>query len=169
MQSRRENYIRLGKIIRGSRIGQDLRFAVVVAFFNEQITSKLLEGCIDGLVENGVKRDFITVVSVPGSLELGVVAKKMAGSYKYDAVICLGSVIRGETSHYDIVANWGAYSMTQAALDTGIPVILGYLTTENEEQAEARSGGSLGNKGYDAALTGIEMANLMKTLGNTER
>ena len=90
MQSRRENYIRLGKIIRGSRIGEDLRFAVVVAFFNEQITSKLLEGCIDGLVGNGVKRDFITVVSVPGSLELGVVAKKMAGSYKYDAIICLG-------------------------------------------------------------------------------
>ena len=156
----------MGKIIKGSKIGQGLKFAVVVAFFNEQITSKLLEGCIEGFVENGVKEDCITVVSVPGSLELGVVAKKMAGSYKYDAIICLGAVIKGETGHYEIVANCGAYAMTQAALDTGVPVILGYLTTENEEQAEARSGGSVGNKGYDAALTGIEMANLMKTLGN---
>ena len=156
----------MGKIIRGSKSGQGLKFAVVVSFFNEHITSKLLEGCLEGFAENGVNKEYITVAWVPGSLELGVVAKKMARSYKYDAIICLGAVIKGETSHYDIVANWGAYAMTQAALDTGIPVILGYLTTENAEQAEARSGGLIGNKGYDAALSGIEMANLMKNLDN---
>ena len=154
----------MGKIIKGSRIGQELRFAVVVAFFNEQITSKLLEGCIDGLVENGVKKDFITVVSVPGSLELGVVAKKMAGSYKYDAIICLGAVIKGETAHFDFVAGETARRVSQISIETGIPVIFGVLTTFDEEQALARSGGKEGNKGKEAALAAIEMANLLKSL-----
>jgi len=140
------------------------RFAIVVGRFNSLITEALLAGCRDTLVRHGVHADSIDVAWVPGSFEIPVVAKKMAATSHYAGVICLGCVIRGETAHFDHVAGQAAAGVMQASLATGVPVIFGILTTDSVEQALNRAGLKAGNKGSDAALAAIEMANLLKRL-----
>jgi 6,7-dimethyl-8-ribityllumazine synthase len=134
--------------------------AIVVSRFNDFITGKLLEGCLDGLHRHGVSDDDISTVYVPGAFEIPLTAKKLAESDKYDAVICLGAVIRGATSHYDYVCNEASKGIATASMQTGKPIIFGVVTTENIEQAIERAGTKAGNKGYDAAVSAIEMANL---------
>lgn len=152
------------KTFEGHLIGSGLKVAIVVARFNEFITSKLLGGAEDGLRRHGLDEESITIAWVPGAFELPLVAKKLAESGKYDAVITLGTVIRGATTHYDYVCNETAKGVSQASLTTGIPVIFGLLTTETIEQAIERAGTKAGNKGYEAAVTAIEMANLLRTI-----
>ena len=135
---------------------EGIRVGIVAARFNG--------GAIDGLVRHGVEEDNITVVWVPGAFEIPLTAQKMAKSGNYDAVICVGAVIRGDTSHYDLVCNESAKGIAQVELATGIPVLFGIITTENIEQAIARAGSKAGNKGYDCALSAIEMVNLLKQL-----
>ena len=142
----------------------DIKIAIIASRFNEIIVNKLLLGAVDGLVRHGVEEKNITAAWVPGAFELPVVAQKMAQSGEYDAVICVGAVIRGETSHYDLVCNETAKGIAQVELSTGIPVLFGVITTENIEQAIVRAGSKSGNKGYDCALSAIEMINLMKQL-----
>jgi 6,7-dimethyl-8-ribityllumazine synthase len=139
-----------------------LRLAVVVARFNAHVTSKLYDGCRDELGGRGLDLGALTSVEVPGCFELAVVAKELASSGRFDAVICLGAVIRGDTPHFDYVSSGTASGLQRAALDTGVPVIFGVLTTDNEEQALERVGGSAGHKGRDAALTAIEMVHTMR-------
>ena len=139
-------------------------FAVVVARFNDFVTSKLLEGAIDMLSRLGATESDITVAWVPGAYEIPLVASKLAGSGKYAAIICLGTVIRGQTPHFDFVAGQCAHGIAAVALNTGIPVIMGVLTTETLEQAIDRAGGKHGNKGADAALAAIETVSLIRTL-----
>ena len=134
---------------------EGMKVGIVAARFNEIIVNKLLGGAVDGLVRHGVEEENITAAWVPGAFEIPLTAQKMAQSGKYDAVICVGAVIRGDTSHYDLVCNESA---------KGIPVLFGVITTENIEQAIARAGSKAGNKGYDCALSAIEMVNLMKQL-----
>ena len=131
---------------------------------NEIIVNKFLGGAVDGLVRHGVEEENITAAWVPGAFEIPITAQKMAQSGKYDAVICVGAVIRGDTSHYDLVCNESAKGIAQIELATGIPVLFGIITTENIEQAIARAGSKAGNKGYDCALSAIEMVNLIKQL-----
>lgn len=146
-----------GKVVapKGMKVG------IVAARFNEIIVSKLLGGAVDGLVRHGVEEENITAAWVPGAFELPLIAQKMAKSGKYDAVICVGAVIRGDTSHYDLVCNEAAKGVAHVSLETGVPVLFGIITTENIEQAIARAGSKAGNKGYDCALSAIEMVNLM--------
>ena len=139
---------------------QGMKVGIVAARFNEIIVNKLLGGAVDGLVRHGVEEENITAAWVPGAFELPLAASKMAKSGKYDAVIALGTVIRGDTSHYDLVCNEAAKGIAQASLATGVPVMFGVITTENIEQAIARAGSKAGNKGYDCALGAIEMVNL---------
>ena len=139
--------------------------AIVASRFNEIITNKLLGGAVDGLVRHGVDEDNITAVWVPGAFEIPVIAKKLAESGKYDAVICVGAVIRGQTSHYDYVCNEVSKGIAQVSLKTGVPVMFSIVTTENIEQAIARAGSKAGNKGYDCALGAIEMVNLDRQIG----
>ena len=141
-----------------------MKVAVIGARFNEIIVNKLVGGAVDGLVRHGVEEDNITIAWVPGAFEIPVVAKKMAKSGKYDAVICLGAVIRGATSHYDYVCNEVSKGVASVSLETEIPVLFGVVTTENIEQAIERAGTKAGNKGYDCALSAIEMINLMKQI-----
>ena len=143
---------------------EGMRVGIVAARFNEIIVNKLSGGAIDGLVRHGVEKDNITVVWVPGAFEIPLTAQKMAKSGNYDAVICVGAVIRGDTSHYDLVCNESAKGIAQVELATGIPVLFGIITTENIEQAISRAGSKAGNKGYDCALSAIEMVNLLKQL-----
>jgi 6,7-dimethyl-8-ribityllumazine synthase len=140
------------------------RFAVVAARFNALVTESLLAGCRDALARHGVPEDRIDVAWVPGSFEIPLVARKLAASGRYAAVICLGCVIRGETAHFDHVASQAAAGVMQAACSTGIPVIFGILTTDSVEQALNRAGLKVGNKGADAAMAAIEMANLVSRL-----
>jgi 6,7-dimethyl-8-ribityllumazine synthase len=140
------------------------RFAILAARFNWFVVEHLVSGARDGLVRHGVAEDDIDAVCVPGSLEIPMVAKRLAGSGQYAAVICCGAVIRGETSHYDIVAGESAKGIAQVALETGIPVINAILTTETLEQAINRAGAKQGNKGFEAACNAIEMANLLAQL-----
>lgn len=147
--------------IEGKLISNGLKFGVVAGRFNELITSKLVSGAIDGLIRHGAEETDIEIVWVPGSYEIPLVAQKMAHSKKYDAVICLGAVIRGSTPHFDFVASEVSKGIAHVSLNSGIPVIFGVLTTESIEQAIERAGTKSGNKGFDAALTAIEMANLM--------
>ncbi len=149
----------------GSLIGAGLRVGIVVGRFNEFITSKLLGGAEDGLVRHGVDEADIDVYWVPGAFEIPMVAKRAAESGKYDAVICLGAVIRGSTPHFDYVANESAKGIAGIAAATGVPVIYGVLTTDTIEQAIERAGTKSGNKGFDASMTAIEMATLMKQIG----
>jgi 6,7-dimethyl-8-ribityllumazine synthase len=137
------------------------RFAIVVARFNETVTRALLAGAVDAFTRHGVAEDRVDVAWVPGSFEVPVVARRMAGSGQYAAVVCLGCVIRGETTHYDHVAGQAAAGVMQAGVATGVPVIFGILTTETVEQALNRSGLKGGNKGAEAAMAAIEMANLL--------
>lgn len=143
---------------------EGMKVAIVASRFNEIIVNKLLGGAVDGLVRHGVEEDNITAAWVPGAFEIPVVASKMAQSGKYDAVICVGAVIRGQTTHYDYVCNEMSKGIAEVGLDTGIPVLFGIVTTENIEQAIARAGSKSGNKGYDCALSAIEMVNLMEQL-----
>lgn len=152
------------KTYEGKLISDDLKFAIVVGRFNEFIGSKLLSGAIDGLKRHGSKEEDIEIVWVPGAFEIPLVAKKLAKSKKYDAVICLGAVIRGSTPHFDYVSSEVSKGIANTSLDTEIPIIFGVLTTDNIEQAIERAGTKSGNKGYDAAMTAIEMANLLKTI-----
>jgi 6,7-dimethyl-8-ribityllumazine synthase len=150
----------MGKTYEGNLIGTGLRIAIVVGRFNDAITSKLLGGAEDGLRRHGVDEANIDIAWVPGAYEIPFIAKKMAASKKYAAVITLGTVIRGATPHFDYVAGEAAKGVANASFDTGVPVIFGVLTTETIEQAVERAGTKAGNKGWDAATAAIEMANL---------
>lgn len=150
--------------IEGKLISVDKKYGVIVSRFNEFITSKLLGGALDALTRHGVKDEDVTIVWTPGSFEIPVVAKRMAESGKYDAVIALGAVIRGGTPHFDYVASEVSKGVAQAALSTGVPVLFGVLTTDNIEQAIERAGAKSGNKGFNAALAAIEMVNVMEQL-----
>ncbi|PKP50502.1 MAG: 6,7-dimethyl-8-ribityllumazine synthase [Bacteroidetes bacterium HGW-Bacteroidetes-11] len=150
------------KIIEGKLNAKGLKFGIVVGRFNEFISSKLLGGAIDALKRHDASDTDIEVAWAPGSYEIPFVAKKMAKSGKYDAIICLGAVIRGATPHFDVVANEVAKGVAMVGLETEIPVIFGVLTTDSIEQAIERAGTKSGNKGFDAAMAAIEMANLMK-------
>ena len=150
--------------IQGGTNGEGLRIAIAVANFNDFITARLLDGAKAALARNGVRDDDVSVVTVPGSFELPLVAKKLAESGQHDAVICLGAVIRGETDHYEHVAGEAAKGIASAGLNSGVPVIFGVLTTDTLEQAINRAGGKQGNNGYGAGLAAIEMANLMRAL-----
>lgn len=152
------------KTYEGKLISQNQKFGIIVGRFNEFIGSKLLSGALDGLKRHGVLEDHIELVWVPGAFEIPLVAKKMAQANKYDAVICLGAVIRGATPHFDYVSSEVSKGIASASLDTGTPIIFGVLTTDTIEQAIERSGTKAGNKGYEAAVTAIEMANLLKEL-----
>ncbi len=152
--------------IEGSLVsGGNDRYGIVAGRFNGFITESLLKGALDGLRRHGVDEDRIDVVWVPGAFEIPLVARKMAASGRYDAVICLGCVIRGATPHFDYVAGEAASGIAAAARDTGVPVIFGVLTTENLEQAIERAGTKAGNRGWDAALAALEMADVMRRLG----
>ena len=154
----------MANVFEGFVTAKGLKFGIVVARFNEFITSKLLSGALDTLHRHEGNDEDIDVAWVPGAFEIPVVAKKMAESGKYDAVICLGAVIRGATSHYDLVCNEAAKGIAQASLKTGVPVLFGVITTENIEQAIERAGTKAGNKGFDVATSAIEMVNLIKEL-----
>lgn len=149
----------------GHLVGTGLRVAIVIGRFNEFITSKLLGGAQDGLVRHGVEPDNVDVYWVPGSFEVPTVARRAAESGKYDAIICLGAVIRGSTPHFDYVAAESAKGVASVGVQTGVPTIYGILTTDTIEQAIERAGTKAGNRGFDAALTAIEMANLCKQIG----
>jgi 6,7-dimethyl-8-ribityllumazine synthase len=152
------------RTIEGTLTPGEARFGIVVSRFNAFITEKLLEGALDALQRHGANMDHVTVARCPGSFEVPVVARRMAESGKYDAVICLGAVIRGATSHYDLVAGEAAKGVAGVAMQTGIPVIFGVITTDTVEQAIERAGSKAGNKGADAAVSAIEMVNLLGQL-----
>ena len=152
------------RTLEGKVVAEGIRIGIVVARFNEFITSKLLGGAIDGLVRHGMNEDDVDVAWVPGAFEIPLIAKKMAKSGKYDAVIALGAVIRGSTSHYDYVCNEVSKGVAAASMESGVPVMFGVVTTENIEQAIERAGTKAGNKGYDCALGAIEMVNLIRTM-----
>jgi 6,7-dimethyl-8-ribityllumazine synthase len=150
--------------IRGDFHARGRRFALVVSRFNELVTSKLLEGALECLRAHGVSEDDLLVVRVPGAFELPVVARRLAASGDLDAVICIGAVIRGETAHFDHVAGQAAAGIRQAAVETGVTVIFGVLTTDTLEQAMDRAGGKHGNKGWDAAMAAMETASVLDRL-----
>ena len=153
-------------VYEGKLVSKGIKVGIVVARFNEFIGSKLLGGAIDGLKRHDVKEEDIDVAWVPGAFEIPLIAAKMAKLGKYDAVICLGAVIRGSTTHYDYVCSEVSKGVAHVSLQSEIPVILGVLTTENIEQAIERAGTKAGNKGYDCALTAIEMVNLINEIAN---
>ena len=150
-----------GKVVapKGMKVG------IVASRFNEFITNKLLGGAVDGLVRHGVEEKNITAAWIPGAFEIPTVAKKMAESGKYDAVICVGAVIRGSTTHYDYVCNEVSKGIAHISMETGVPTLFGILTTDNIEQAVEPAGTKAGNKGYDCALSAIEMVNVLSNLG----
>ncbi|MGM9526375.1 MAG: 6,7-dimethyl-8-ribityllumazine synthase [Peptococcaceae bacterium] len=152
-------------VLEGKLVSSEMKIGIVVSRFNEFITSRLLSGAVDALSRHDVSEDCIDVAWVPGAFEIPLIASKMAQSGKYDAVICLGAVIRGNTSHYDYVCNEVSKGIAQVSMQSGIPVMFGVVTTENIEQAIERAGTKAGNKGYDAAMGAIEMVNLLRTMG----
>ena len=154
----------MGQIFEAQLIGTDLKIGVVVGRFNEFITAKLLDGALDGLKRHGVAEENIDIAWVPGAFEVPLIAKKMAEANKYGAIIGLGTVIRGSTTHYDYVCNEAAKGIASVSLSTGVPIIFGIVTTETIEQAIERAGTKVGNKGYDSAVSAIEMANLSKLI-----
>ena len=154
------------KTFEGKLVLKEIKIGIVAARFNEFITSKLLSGAVDGLIRHDVKEENIHVAWVPGAFEIPLIASKMALSGNYDAVICLGAVIRGATTHYDYVCSEVSKGIAQVSLASGIPVMFGVLTTENIEQAIERAGTKAGNKGYDCALGAIEMVNLIRAIEN---
>jgi len=151
-------------IIEGKLLAEGQRIGIVTARFNDFITSKLLEGALDAYVRHGGRDEDLDVARVPGAFEIPLAAQKMARSGKYDAVVCLGAVIRGATPHFDMVANESTKGVAHVSLETGVPVIFGILTTDSIEQAVERAGTKSGNKGFDAMNTAIEMVNLLKAL-----
>lgn len=152
------------KIHNANLSSQGKKYAIVMGRFNEFIVSKLFDGCIDGLKRHGVKEDEIEVFWVPGSFEIPITCKMLAKTGKFDAVIALGAVIRGATTHYELVSTEAVKGIAQASLQTEVPIIFGIITTENIEQAIERAGTKMGNKGFDAAVTAIEMANLLEDI-----
>ncbi|WP_353948635.1 6,7-dimethyl-8-ribityllumazine synthase [Sporolactobacillus sp. Y61] len=152
------------EVIEGHLIGKGLKIGIVVSRFNEFITNRLLAGAEDALKRHGVSDENVTVAWVPGAFEIPFAAKKIAESGHYDAVLALGAVIRGATSHYDYVCNEVSKGVAKTSLETGVPVLFGVITTETIEQAVERAGTKAGNKGWDAAVSGIEMANLNRSL-----
>ena len=151
--------------IEGSVVAPEgMKVGIVASRFNSFMVQKLLDGAVDGLVRHGVEEENITAAWVPGAFEIPTAAKKMAESGKYDAIICVGAVIRGSTSHYELVANETTKGIAQISMGSGVPVLFGVIATENIEQAIERSGSKSGNKGYDCALGAIEMVNLMRQL-----
>jgi len=152
------------KLIEGDLKAQGLKFGIVVSRFNDFITSRLLDGAIDALTRHGVRTDSLEVVKVPGSFEIPLVAKKMALKGVYDAIICLGTVIRGATPHFDYIAAEVSKGVATTSLETGVPISFGIITSDTIEQAVERAGSKAGNKGWDAAMTAIEMAQVLKKL-----
>ncbi|HEX77368.1 MAG TPA: 6,7-dimethyl-8-ribityllumazine synthase [Dehalococcoidia bacterium] len=155
----------MGKRYEGMLLGEGLRFGVVVSRFNEFISTRLLEGAQDALSRHGVRDQDVDIAWTPGSFEIPVVAKKMAQSGRYDALICIGAIIRGGTPHFDYIAAEVTKGLATVSLETGLPVANGVITTDNLEQAIERAGTKAGNKGFAAALSAIEMANLLRALG----
>jgi 6,7-dimethyl-8-ribityllumazine synthase len=151
-------------VSRGEPAGEGRRVAVVVARFHEQVTAKLLEGALAGLRSHGVAEEAVDVAWVPGAFEIAMVAKRMASGGAYDAVICLGAVVRGETAHFDLIAAEAARGAAEVGRETGVPVVFEVLATETLAQAEARAGGVQGNRGWDAAEAALEMADLLDRL-----
>jgi len=154
----------MGKTFEGQLIGEGFRFVVVVSRFNEFITGKLLEGARDALLRHGVADDDVDVAWTPGAFEIPLAARRLAGSGRYDAVICLGAVIRGATPHFDYVANEVAKGVAAVGMDTGVPILFGVLTVDTIEQAIERAGTKAGNKGFAAAVSAIEMVSLLRNL-----
>jgi 6,7-dimethyl-8-ribityllumazine synthase len=152
------------KQVQGNLNAEGLKFCIIAARFNDFITSRLLDGALDGLIRNGAKDNDVTVVRVPGAFEIPVAAKVAASAGKYDAVICLGAVIRGATPHFDYVSAEVSKGVAAVGMEAGMPVIFGVLTTDSIEQAIERAGAKSGNKGFDAAVAAIEMVNLFKAL-----
>ncbi len=152
------------KVIEGKLQAKDLKFGIVISRFNDFITSRLLDGAVDGLLRHGAVEKDIEVVRVPGAFEIPLVAKRMAAGGKFDAVICLGTVIRGATPHFDYVASEVSKGIASASLETGVPIAFGVITSDTIEQAVERAGSKAGNKGWDAAMTAIEMAQVIKQL-----
>lgn len=152
------------RVLEGKVVAQGIRVGIVAARFNEFITSKLVGGALDGLKRHDVKEEDIDVAWVPGAFEIPLIASKMAKSKKYDAVICVGAVIRGSTSHYDYVCSEVSKGIANVSLNSDIPVMFGVLTTDNIEQAIKRAGSKAGNKGYECATGAIEMVNLIRAL-----
>ena len=152
------------RTLEGKLVAEDMKVGIVAARFNEFITNKLLGGALDGLTRHDVREEDIEVAWVPGAFEIPLIAARMAKSGRYDAVICLGAVIRGSTSHYDYVCNEVSKGIASVSLETGVPVLFGVLTTENIEQAIERAGTKAGNKGYDCALSAVEMVNLIREM-----
>ena len=155
----------MGTLYEGSLVGKGLKFGVVVSRFNEFITNKLLSGAQDALKRHDVADEDINIAWVPGAFEIPVVAKKLAESNKYNAVICLGAVVRGSTPHFEYVASEVSKGVARIGLETGLPVTYGVITADTLEQAIERAGTKAGNRGFDAAVDAIEMANLMKNIG----
>ena len=152
------------KVFEGNLVSKKIKVGIVVARFNEFITSKLLSGALDGLKRHDVSEDDIHIAWVPGAFEIPLIAEKMAQSKKYDAVICVGAVIRGNTSHYDYVCSEVSKGIANVSLQSGVPVLFGVLTTENIEQTIERAGTKAGNKGFDCAVSAIEMVNLIREM-----
>lgn len=152
------------EVTEGNLSAKGLRFSLIVSRFNEFISSRLMDGAIDALVRHGCPEKNVNITWVPGSFEMPLVAKKLASSGQYDAIICLGAVIRGATSHFDYVAAEVSKGIANVALETEVPVTFGVLTTDNLEQAIERAGSKAGNKGFEAAMAAVEMANLLKEL-----
>jgi len=155
----------MSKRFEGMLLGKGLKFGLVVSRFNEFFSKKLLEGAQDALLRHGVNEEDIEIAWTPGSFEIPLIAQKLAQTKKYDAVICLGAVIRGGTPHFDYIAGEVTKGIAKVNLDTGVPVIYGVITTDTLEQAVERSGTKAGNKGFAAAVSAIEMANLVKSIG----
>jgi 6,7-dimethyl-8-ribityllumazine synthase len=155
---------RLPKVLEGQLAAQGLRFAIVVSRFNSLVTQRLLDGALDALRRHGADENAITVVYVPGSFEIPLAAKRLAQSGAFDAVICLGCIIRGDTPHFEYVASEAAKGIAQVALETSVPTIFGVVTADTLEQALERAGAKAGNRGFEAAMTAMEMANLMRQL-----
>lgn len=157
------------RTIEGTIDGSGLRVAVVVARFNELITERLLQGAVDAAREHGVPDEAIEVIWVPGAFELPMAAQRLARSGRYDAIACCGAVIRGETPHFDFVAGEAARGVSQVALESGLPVTFGVITSDTVEQAQARAGGSVGNKGRESMLAAIEMANVLRAIDGADQ
>lgn len=152
------------RVLEGKVVAEGIKIGIVAARFNEFIVSKLVGGAQDACVRHGVSDDDIELAWVPGAFELPIVAKKMAASGKYDAILCLGAVIKGATTHYDLVCAEASKGIAAVGLETGVPVLFGVVTTDNIEQAIERAGTKAGNKGYDVACSAIEMVNLLKMI-----
>ena len=155
----------MNKHFEGMLLGKGLKFGLVVSRFNEFLTKKLLEGAQDALLRHGVSQEDIEVAWVPGAFEIPLIAKKLAQAKRYNAVICLGAIVRGETPHFEYIAAQLARDISRVGLDTGLPVIYGVITADTLEQAIERAGTKQGNKGFQAAVSAIEMANLLSSMG----